>query len=528
VKSIRTEEPRRRRRQSVKVLGRAEAELAEAVDAAALGFECVDVDGVILSANNSALQLLGYGRDEYVGRRLADFHADSDVVAAMLERLLQNETLRGQPARLRARDGTIKHVLVSANACVRGGRIAYSRWFTQDVTAHRRVEEEAGQARRDAEAANRTKDEFLAMLGHELRNPLAPILTAVQLMRMRGDDSSPRERDIIERQVKHLVRLVDDLLDVSRITRGRVELKKARVETSVVVTKAIEIASPLLEQRRHSVTVDVPVTGLVVSVDHHRMAQVVSNLLTNAAKYTEPGGSVTVAARAEGTEMVLTVRDTGIGIDLELLPRIFDMFFQGGAARAGDHRAHGGLGLGLAIVKSLVALHGGRVEAHSDGPDRGSEFSVRVPLAEPGAPASVRDTGVFTPARRVRSGGKRIIVVDDNADAAQYLAEALASIGHDARPIYDAPSAIEVAATFKPEVAILDIGLPVMDGYELGRRLREIPGLEGLRIMAATGYGRAADREQSMAAGFDEHLVKPVDIARVEEVLQRLFADPAR
>ncbi|HEX4963959.1 MAG TPA: ATP-binding protein [Thermoanaerobaculia bacterium] len=369
--------------------------------------------------------------------------------------------------------------------------------------------------REAAESANRAKDEFLAMLGHELRNPLSPILTALQLMKLQGPEGSERARSIIERQVNHLTRLVDDLLDVSRITRGKVELRTEVVEMAEVVAKAIEMASPLLEQRSHTLTVDVPTRGLLVDGDPMRLSQVVSNLLTNAAKYTPPGGHVTVRAEPDGGEVVLRVRDTGMGIAPEVLPRVFDLFVQ---ERQAIDRSQGGLGLGLTIVRNLVERHGGSVLARSEGLGRGSEIVVRLPRAarsleldDPlAAPASVSE------AKAGRDGAPRILVVDDNEDAAEMLVEALTRKGYETRVAYDAPAALRLAAAFSPDVAFLDIGLPVMDGYELASHLRNIPGLSGLRLIAVTGYGQESDLRKTREAGFHHHLVKPVDVADIE------------
>ena len=366
-------------------------------------------------------------------------------------------------------------------------------------------------ARTTAENANRAKDEFLAMLGHELRNPLSPILTALQLMKLRGEPGSERERTVIERQVNHLTRLVDDLLDVSRIARGRVELKTEIVEVAEVVAKAIEMASPLLEQRNHTLKVDVPRRGLRVDGDPTRLAQVISNLLTNAAKYTPPNGVVTVRAEQKADDVVLSVRDTGIGISAEVLPRIFDLFVQ---ERQELDRSQGGLGIGLTIVRSLIERHGGSVSARSGGPGKGSEFIICLPLA--GRADAGADALPAAAAAAPGAGGVRILVVDDNQDSAEMLADALIGKGHETRVAHDAPAALRLAAEFSPDVAFLDLGLPVMDGYELAAHLRELPGLANLRLIALTGYGQESDRRRSSDAGFHGHLVKPVDIDAIE------------
>jgi PAS domain S-box-containing protein len=381
---------------------------------------------------------------------------------------------------------------------------------------HVRLFEAAKTARASAEAANRAKDEFLAMLGHELRNPLAPIVTAVQLMRLRGNDAILRELSIVDRQVGHMVRLVDDLLDVSRITRGKIELRTERVEIADVVAKAIEMSSPLLEQRGHHLSVLAPRIGLTVQADESRLAQVFANLLTNAAKYTDRGGRVAITAAREGSEVVVRVRDNGDGISAELLPHIFELFAQ---APQTIERTRGGLGIGLTLVRSLVALHGGTVDAHSAGSGTGSEFVVRLPAAEQRATAAALPAE--TPFKRAATRSGRVLIVDDNEDAALLMAEALRTMGFETAVAHDGPAALKLSSVFAPQVAILDIGLPVMDGYQLAAALREQLG--DVRLIAATGYGQDADRRRSRQAGFQHHLVKPIDLAQLEFVLDELL-----
>jgi signal transduction histidine kinase/ActR/RegA family two-component response regulator len=364
------------------------------------------------------------------------------------------------------------------------------------------------QARERAEAASRAKDEFMAMLGHELRNPLSPILTSLHLMDLRDSKESSKEREVIRRQVSHMTRLVDDLLDVSRIASGRIELRRRSMEMSELIKRALELVTPLLEQRRHTVTVEVPARGLSCDVDPERMVQVLANLLTNSAKYTSPGGHVAIrAARDEQARIVTTVTDDGAGISPELLPSVFELFVQG--ARTLE-RSQGGLGLGLSLVKSLVELHGGSVAAESEGLGRGSEFRVVLP----GVDAPTPDSHPPAPARRPTPNRepRRILLVDDNRDAADSMAQALSEEGHDVRVAYDGPSALGLAKELKPQLAFLDLGLPVMDGYELARRLRAEGQTPELKLVAVTGYGQRADRERSRDAGFDEHLVKPVSV----------------
>jgi CheY-like chemotaxis protein/two-component sensor histidine kinase len=355
------------------------------------------------------------------------------------------------------------------------------------------------------------------MLGHELRNPLAPMQTALQLMRLRGDQSHERERIVIERQTRHLVRLVDDLLDVSRIARGKIELRRERVDVADVVAKAIEMASPLLEEREHDLHVDLS-RGVVVDADPARLAQVIANLLTNAAKYTEKGGRILVRGVAEHGFAVLSVRDSGIGIAPDMLPRVFDMFTQ---ERQELDRTQGGLGLGLTIVRNLTVLHGGTVEAHSAGRNKGSEFVVRIPIAS-GRPV-VTGADVTPRAQAARGGeGPVVLVVDDNEDAATMLAVWLDSLGYRVRAAHDGLAALEATDANPPQVALLDLGLPVMDGYELAARLRQTPRGASMKLIAITGYGQAADRERTREAGFDAHLVKPVDLEELAELLEEL------
>jgi PAS domain S-box-containing protein len=386
-----------------------------------------------------------------------------------------------------------------------------------------RVEREREALLEQAESANRAKDEFLAMLGHELRNPLAPILTALHLMRLQQNHTFERERTVIERQVKHLTRLVDDLLDVSRIARAKVILELERMELQEIVNAALEVASPLLEERAHRVIVEVPPHGLAIDGDAARLTQVVSNLLTNAAKYTPPGGCIRLRGGLEGESVVLSVQDDGMGMTAEVLPHVFDLFVQG---RQTIERALGGLGLGLTIVRSLVERHGGDVTAHSAGRDRGSEFVVRLPratpVAQPAAPATSERDSHHDAAR-----GTRLLVVDDNVDAAEMLAAALTSRGCVVQVAYDAPAALQIAATRDFDAALLDIGLPVIDGYELAARLRALHTMRGARLIAITGYGQASDRQRALAAGFDHHLVKPVDLRALEQLLPRAAASPA-
>src|SRR6267143_344540 len=395
-----------------------------------------------------------------------------------------------------------------------------ARALETELKRRSELEEALRYACEQAEAASTAKDEFLAMLGHELRNPLSPILTALELMKLRGDGHVTREHAVIERQTRHLIRLVDDLLDVSRITRGKVELRKQPVEVRDVLAKATEMASPLLEQRRHHFDVHAPPRGLRLDADEARLAQVVANLLTNAAKYTEPGGHISLAARRDGEQAVIEVRDDGIGISPNLLPRVFDLFVQG---RQSSDRAEGGLGIGLALVRNLVGLHGGKVEARSAGLGKGSTFLVRLP-ALAAAPRGEKPARAILSS--VKSGGerRRILIVDDNEDARMLLGDILEQAGHEVCAAESGPAALAVVEEFAPDVAVLDVGLPAMDGYELGARLRALLGARAPELVALTGYGQEADRARSEASGFVAHLVKPLEATQLVAVIGRCAA----
>jgi signal transduction histidine kinase/CheY-like chemotaxis protein len=369
---------------------------------------------------------------------------------------------------------------------------------------------------RDVREADRAKDEFLAVLSHELRNPLAPILSALDLMKLRGGDAFLRERAIISRHVRHLVRLVDDLLDVSRVTRGSIQLKKAPWEVSEVIAEAVEMASPLLEERAHDLKVSAPRRGLWVMADQVRLAQAIANLLINAAKYTEPGGTIAIVASGEGSEVIIRVRDSGHGIASETIPKIFDLFVQGESSLG---RAKGGLGIGLTVVKRVVDLHGGSVSALSEGLGHGSEFVIRLPLASKESPPPSP-----VPSRHsLESEGVRLraLVVDDNEDAAYLVGEALELLGCSVQIAHDGAAGLAAFAASTPDLVLLDIGLPDIDGYTLARKLRALPASASTRIIAVTGYGQESDRVRTREAGFSEHFVKPVNIDALGGILAR-------
>ncbi len=374
-----------------------------------------------------------------------------------------------------------------------------------DITARKQVQTAL-------EEASRQKDEFLAMLAHELRNPLAPIGMASELLsRTLGDDPKSRAAiGIIKRQFTQLTRLVDDLLDVSRITQGRIALQKSHVDLADVVAHAVEMVEPQLRERRHDLAITATSYGhLYVNGDFARLVQCVANLLTNAIKYTEAGGQLSICTRGDEQNAFIEVSDSGVGISAELLPRVFDMFVQ--SERTLD-RAQGGLGIGLAVVKRLINMHEGAVVARSAGVGRGSAFEIRLPrLQLPIQPKMDAITFSSTP--------RRILIVDDNIDAADSLSMLLATEGHQTQVAYRPNEALERAAAFHPDVALVDIGLPDMDGYQLAQRLRATPELTGLRLFALSGYGQPEDLKRSQAAGFDGHLVKPMDLAALQRAL---------
>jgi signal transduction histidine kinase len=388
-------------------------------------------------------------------------------------------------------------------------------------TLEQRVQERTAALRAREEQlkeASRRKDEFLAMLAHELRNPLAPIRNALQIMRLADGDAAEvgQARDLMERQVHNLVRLIDDLMDVSRITRGKIVLRPERLNLATVVQSALEISRPLIEAAGHELTVELPPQPVYVQADAARLAQVLANLLNNATKYTEPGGHILLTAEQNGAQVVVRVRDTGIGIPAELLPDIFGLFVQVPAA---IERSQGGLGIGLTLVKILVEMHGGSVEAHSAGPRQGSEFTVRLPVASEAGARQEQQRHLPADPPPDRLPTLRILVVDDNREAANTLGLLLKLAGHEVRVAYDGPAALEAARTFQPQVLLQDIQMPGMSGFEVARRLRAQSARGNPMFVALTGYGSDDDRRQCLEAGFDHHLVKPVELDTLEKIL---------
>ncbi len=365
-------------------------------------------------------------------------------------------------------------------------------------------------------AADRSKEEFLAVLAHELRNPLAPIRNSLHIMRLSGELTLAGERvqEVMERQVSHLVRLVDDLMEVSRISRGKIELRKEPVELAEVMASAVEASRPLIEGARHQLAISLPTDPVTLEADGIRLTQIISNLLNNAAKYTDAGGQIWLTARREAGDVVISVRDTGIGIPPEKLPHVFDMFAQ---VHAAGYRNTGGLGIGLTLVRRLVDLHGGRIEARSGGMGKGSEFVVRLPVADHKLQAALPPPR--KPERVVPLANKRVLVVDDNHDAADSLAMFLKFLGASVQVAYDGGAAIDMVAKSQPEIVLLDIGMPMLDGYEVARRIRELPEGSDVLLVAMTGWGQEEDKRRTALAGFNHHLVKPVDPVKLQKLL---------
>ncbi|HTM56835.1 MAG TPA: ATP-binding protein [Candidatus Udaeobacter sp.] len=679
--------------ESLNQLQRSEQELRDSFDNASIGLHWVGPDGIILRANNAELELLGYSAAEYVGHPITEFHADRDVIDDILRRQSRGETIRDLEARMRCKDGSIKHVLIDSSVMWEDGRFIHTRSFTRDVTSKRRSEQrivtqdsvtralaesdnlkdaarevlrvigehhqwdigavwyvdhqddvlrcteiwcqpstrvpefealclrstflpgvglpgrvwqsaraqwipdvaldgnfpraaaasseglhggfafpivlsgrvlgvveffslqirspdadlmqmmtavgsqfgqfierkhaELAQARllESLKEADRRKDEFLAMLAHELRNPLAPIRNAAQVFRAKAPPIPELlwSTEVIDRQVHQMTRLIDDLLDVSRITRGTIALRRKSVDVASVVNTAVESARALIEKWGHHFTVVIPPEPIHVDADADRLAQVLLNLLNNAAKYTDHGGRISLTVEAPNGQVVIRVRDTGIGIPAEMLSRIFDMFTQV------DHsleRSEGGLGLGLTLVQRLVEMHGGSVVARSEGRGKGSEFMITLPLAREvaaGRPAGAAGDAEPTPPPR------RILVVDDNRDAADSLGLLLRIMGNEVQMAHDGLEAVGAAAAFRPDVVLLDIGLPKLNGYEVARRIREQEGGEKRILIAVTGWGQDDDRQRSRDSGFDHHMTKPVELAALTRLLrgERAPTEPA-
>ncbi|MFL5243138.1 MAG: ATP-binding protein [Gemmataceae bacterium] len=414
-------------------------------------------------------------------------------------------------------DGTRRTALAHANPFFdESGKVIGAVNILVDITERKRDEEALKES-------DRRKSEFLAMLSHELRNPLAPLRNGMQILRLtRADGEADKPLSIMERQLEQMVHLIDDLLDLSRIANGKIELRKCGMDLVLAVKDAVETSRPLILERRHKLTVGLPPKPVWVDGDRNRLAQVFANLLNNSARYTEPGGHIRLAVEQQGSDVVVSVKDDGAGIPEEKVDAIFEMFTQ---VDRDLERSQGGLGIGLNLVRGLVEMHGGRVEACSDGPGKGSEFIVRLPVLL--SPGKRPRPGEGEGSEKERSSPYRILVVDDNKDGADSLGMMLRIMGHDTHTAYDGVEALKTAEAFRPEVVLLDIGLPKLNGYEVARQIREAPWGESMVLIAQTGWGQEEDKCRSKEAGFNFHMVKPIDPGALEKLLAGLLLTPA-
>jgi len=506
------------RREVEETLRQRNQTLAALIAGSPLPIVVVAPDATVRLWNPAAERVFGWSEREVLGRPIPIVPPEKIIEAACVrEAVVRGETFSRVETHRTRRDGTPIDLLISA-APLRDqhGAVHEMMLLFEDVTERNHAEAARQKALHEAESANRAKDEFLAMLGHELRNPLSAVRNAVVTARL---DPERRDRalDIARRGTDQLGRLVDDLLDVARITQGKIALRMQRLTLAGVVERAVESTRQLIEERAHALTLSLPGADVHVDGDSTRLEQVVANLVTNAAKYADPGGRIEVSVTREGDDAVLRVRDDGCGIAPEMLPRVFDLFAQ---ADRGLDRAQGGLGIGLTVVKQLAELHGGRVEARSDGLGKGAEFVVRLPALV----AACEETLRVPSPERARSARARVLLVEDNADAAESLVLLLELLGHRVRVTRDGPSALEAARANVPDVMIVDIGLPGMDGYEVARQVRQDAGLRPILLVALTGYGREDDRRRALAAGFDYHLVKPVNPDALQGLVGQLPA----
>jgi PAS domain S-box-containing protein len=482
----------------------------------------MDPEGRVASWNPGSERLLGYKADEILGHEGACFFTPEERQRGVPEQELRTAAEKGRAGDDRwhvRKDGTFFFAsgITTSLRDAQGALLGFVK-IMRDRTDRKRLDEEM-RNRADALArADEDKDEFLAVLAHELRNPLAPVFYALRLLDEKPLDDPDRWyiRRIVDRQMRRLARLIDDLLDVSRIRTGKVELRKDRIELNAVIGHAVEGVRPLAEDRGHGISVSLLPEPVWLEADPIRLEQIFSNLLSNAIKFTETGGRIALAVERHGQEIVIRVTDTGVGIPPDLLPRIFDLFTQGD--RSLD-RSRDGLGIGLTLSRRLVEMHGGAIEAHSDGVGKGSEFVVRLPaFLHHGPPDEEPERSAAEPPSRPL----RVLVVDDSEDTTELLGTLLEMAGHSIQVAHTGPSALEVAAAFRPDAIILDIGLPGLDGYQVAQRLREDPALKRVTLIAATGYGQEEDLRRSREVGFDQHLVKPIDPGELQRLLAEL------
>ncbi|HEU5296767.1 MAG TPA: PAS domain S-box protein, partial [Burkholderiaceae bacterium] len=484
-----------------------------------------DLNGVITSWNDGAKNLFGYTAEEAIGRPVTllipEDHLDEEP--AILERIRRGEAIEHYDTVRRHKNGTLLDISLTVSPLKdASGRVVGASKVARDITRQREMSEQVRRSAAELAEGDRHKNEFLAMLAHELRNPLGPIRNALQIIRLANGNGAAIQSatQVMERQIAQMVRLVDDLLDVSRISRGKIELRKVPTDLASVLQHSVETVRPAYQSKGIELTVSLPQRPVVTNADPIRLVQVVSNLLNNACKFTNSGG-VWLALERDGDLAVIRVRDSGIGIEADALLRIFDMFVQ---ADTSLERLAGGLGIGLSLVKNLVELHGGTVQGTSAGAGMGSEFVVRLPLAaDADAPMATQKTFESASASAT-TVSRRVLVVDDNRDAAESLAELLKFEGHETRLAHDGLGAVEAAAAFRPDLVLLDIGMPKLNGYDAARKIREQPWGKGMVLVAMTGWGQHEAREKSSRAGFDAHLVKPVKPDMIEELLANLPA----
>lgn len=476
-----------------------------------------DVQGRPTSWNEGVHRVLGFEESEFLGRDIAPIiFTPEDYERGVAQKELAQAAATGSANDdrwMRKKDGTLFFALgVTTSSRDEQGRLIGFMKVMRDQTERKKMEDELRRIAADLAGADHRKNEFLAMLAHELRNPLAPLSNALKILK-----SSPHDIkvvsdtcEIMDRQLRHLVRLVDDLLDVNRITRGRIDLRTSVIDLVPILEQTVEMSRPALETSGQQLTVSLPKSPVLVRGDAVRLAQVFSNLLNNASKYSDRGGNVWLTAERQGDEVAVSVKDNGVGIPMAMLPRVFDLFTQ---VEHSLDRSQGGLGIGLTLVKRLVELHGGVVHAFSEGVGQGCEFVIRLPVCSevPQSSAPSADPPVIA--------ARRILVVDDNRDSASTLAMLLRLSGNETRTANDGLEAIELADQFRPELVLLDIGLPRLSGYEVAQRIRQQPWGQNIVLIALTGWGQEDDRRKSKAAGFDAHLVKPLDQAALAKLL---------
>jgi PAS domain S-box-containing protein len=521
----------RQRRLELEIAERRRAELSEQEQAERLRVTLASIgDAVITTDSQGSITYLNGVAESLTGWTIHE--ARGQLLETVFR--IMNEQSRApveSPVKMVLRDGVMvglaNHTVLIAREGIerpiddsaapirdKNGVVVGVVMIFRDVTERRRAEQVL-------QEADRRKDEFLATLAHELRNPLAPIRNALEIIRLAGDDQQAvhQARCTMERQLGQMIRLVDDLLDISRITRGTIALRKERVDLATIVRNAVETSKPLFDQVGQRLCVSLPDEPVFVDADVTRLSQVFANLLNNAAKYTEPGGRIELTVKPDGAHVAVSVKDNGIGIPASMLDGIFDMFAQ---VDRSLERAHGGLGIGLTIVKRLIEMHGGRVEAHSEGHGRGSEFVVRHPIAA--SPVTEKKSGDGDGEARPKIPRRRILIVDDNEDAASSLAMLLRILGHETEVAHEGQKALDIVATYRPEIVLLDIGMPKMSGYDVCRRIREQPTGSDVLVVAVTGFGQEADRRKSEEAEFDGHMVKPVEPQALIKLLAEFSA----